>query len=192
MSRSYKFLDPQGTYFITFATVGPIRIGRVDVFTRRQYKDILVESLKHCQEKKGLLLYAWVIMSVRYISDHVHLVAAAGEGHALPDILRDLKKYTASQILKAIAENKQESRKDWMLSIFAKAGKANVNNTHYQFWRQDNRPILLGSAAVCDQKLDYLHNNPVVEGYVEQAEEYIYSSAPALAGKPGLLKLEPY
>ena len=182
MSRSYKFLDPHGTYFITFATVE-----WVDVFTRRQYKDILVESLKHCQEKKGLLLYAWVIMS-----NHVHLVAAAAEGHALPDILRDLKKYTSSQILKTIAENHQESRKDWMLSIFAKAGKANANNTHYQFWRQDNRPVLLGSAAVCDQKLDYLHNNPVVEGYVEQAEDYLYSSAPAIAGKPSLLKLEPY
>ncbi|MGV9014052.1 MAG: REP-associated tyrosine transposase [Flavobacteriales bacterium] len=182
MSRSYKFLDPQGTYFITFATVE-----WVDVFTRRQYKDILVESLQHCQEKKGLLLYAWVIMS-----NHVHLIAAAAEGHALPDILRDLKKYTASQTLKAIAENGQESRKDWMLSIFAKAGKANVNNTHYQFWRQDNRPVLLGSAEVCDQKLDYLHNNPVVEGYVEHAQDYVYSSAPAIAGKPGLLKLEPY
>jgi REP element-mobilizing transposase RayT len=103
MSRSYKFHDPEGTYFITFATVE-----WVDVFTRRTYKDILVEIM----------------------SNHVHLIAAAAEGHALPDILRDLKKFTATQILKAIAENGQESRKEWMLPIFAKAGAANVNNTH--------------------------------------------------------------
>ena len=182
MSRSYKFHDPEGTYFISFATVE-----WVDVFTRREYKDIVVDSLKHCQEKKGLLLYAWVIMS-----NHVHLVAAAAEGHALPDILRDLKKFTSTQILKAIAENNQESRKDWMLPIFAKAGATNPNNTHYQFWRQDNRPIQLTSAEVIMQKLNYLHDNPVVEGYVEQAEDYVYSSAPAISGKPGLLKLEPY
>ncbi len=182
MSRSYKFHDPGGTYFITFATVE-----WVDVFTRRAYKDILVESLKHCQEKKGLLLYAWVIMS-----NHIHLIAAAAEGHAVPDILRDLKKYTATRILKAIAGNGQESRKHWMLSIFAKAGAANPNNTHFQFWRQDNRPVQLTTAAVFEQKLNYLHNNPVTEGYVEQAEDYVYCSAPAIAGKPGLVKLEPY
>ena len=154
MSRSYKFHDPGGTYFITFATVE-----WVDVFTRRAYKDILVESLKHCQEKKGLLLYAWVIMS-----NHIHLIAAAAEGHAVPDILRDLKKYTATRILKAIAGNGQESRKHWMLSIFAKAGAANPNNTHFQFWRQDNRPVQLTTAAVFEQKLNYLHNNPGTEG----------------------------
>ncbi|MEO7081246.1 MAG: transposase [Flavobacteriales bacterium] len=182
MSRSYKFHDPEGIYFISFATVQ-----WVDVFTRREYKDIVVESLRHCQEKKGLLLYAWVIMS-----NHVHMIAAAAEGHALPDILRDLKKYTASQILNAITENSQESRKQWMLPIFSKAGAANPNNTHYQFWRQDDRPIQLISAAVFGQKLNYLHENPVVEGYVEQAEDYVYCSAPAIAGKPGLLKLEPY
>ncbi len=182
MSRSYKFHDPGGTYFITFATVE-----WVDVFTRRAYKDILVESLKHCQEKKGLLLYAWVIMS-----NHIHLIAAAAEGHAVPDILRDLKKYTATRILKAIAGNGQESRKHWMLPIFAKAGAANPNNTHFQFWRQDNRPVQLTTAAVFEQKLNYLHNNPVTEGYVEQAEDYVYCSAPAIAGKPGLVKLEPY
>ncbi len=182
MSRSYKFRDPEGTYFMSFATVE-----WVDVFTRREYKDIIVDSLRHCQEKKGLLLYAWVIMS-----NHVHLIAAAAEGHALPDILRDLKKFTSSQILKAIADNNQESRKEWMLPIFAKAGAANSNNMHYQFWRQDDRPVQLISGEVITQKLNYLHDNPAVEGYVEQAEDYVYSSAPAIAGKPGLLKLEPY
>ena len=181
MSRSYKFHDPLGTYFITFATVG-----WVDVFTRRAYKDIVVDSLRFCQERKGLLLYAWVIMS-----NHVHLIAAAADGHALPDILRDLKKYTAGRILKTIAESGIESRKEWMLPIFAQAGAANSNNVHFQFWRQDNHPIQLITPSIFEQKLNYLHNNPVTEGYVEMAEEYVYSSAPAIAGKPGLLSLEP-
>ncbi len=181
MSRSYKFLDPQGVYFISFATVE-----WVDVFTRRAYKDIIVDSIRFCQEKKGLLLYAWVIMS-----HHVHLIAAAAESHTMPEIIRDLKKFTASSIIKAIKENPHESRKDWMLPIFAKAGAANANNTHDQFWRQDNRPIQLWTSAVIEEKLNYLHENPVAEGYVENAVDYVYSSAPAMAGRPALLKSEP-
>ncbi len=181
MSRSYKFNDPLGTYFITFATVG-----WVDVFTRKDYRDIVVDSLRYCQEKKGLLLYAWVIMS-----NHVHLIASAAEGSVLPDILRDLKKYTATRIIGAIDGNGMESRREWMLKLFREAGAINPNNTHYQFWRQDNRPVQLVSAAVFEQKLAYLHDNPVEAGLVELAEEYIYSSAPAIAGKLGLLTLEP-
>jgi|GEM_PF-5850452 len=79
MSRSYKFHDPEGTYFITFATVE-----WVDVFTRRAYKNILVDSLKHCQEKKGLLLYAWVIMS-----NHVHLIPIPALGLSQLNLRRE-------------------------------------------------------------------------------------------------------
>ena len=121
MSRAYKFRKPDGLYFITFATVG-----WVDVFTRRVYKDILVESLHFCQKEKGLLLYAWVIMS-----NHVHLIARAAEGSRLQDIIRDLKKYTSKQIIKAIAEHPGESRREWMLKIFEQAGAVNSNNKDY-------------------------------------------------------------
>jgi hypothetical protein len=38
MSRAYKFHNPEGMYFVTFATVGWI-----DVFTREIYKDTLIE-----------------------------------------------------------------------------------------------------------------------------------------------------
>jgi len=67
MSRKYKFDNPEGVYFISFATVGWI-----DVFTRPIYKDILIESLSYCQKEKGLELFAWCIMT-----NHVHLIARA-------------------------------------------------------------------------------------------------------------------
>ena len=95
----------------------------MDVFTRRDYKDIVVESLKFCQKEKGLLLFAWVIMS-----DHVHLIAEAAEGCKLQDIIRDLKNYTSKQIIKSIKEHPGESRREWMLRIFRDAGAANSNN----------------------------------------------------------------
>ena len=66
-----------------------------DVFTRKECRDILIESLRHCQEQKGLEIFAYVGMS-----NHIHLVArATQEGTTLSDILRDLKKYTSSKII---------------------------------------------------------------------------------------------
>lgn len=180
MSRAYKFHKPDGLYFITFTTVN-----WVDVFTRRDYKDIVVESLQFCQKEKGLLLYAWVIMS-----NHVHLIARADAGFRLPDIIRDLKKYTSKQIIKAIEQHPGESRREWMLRMFREAGAANSNNKDYQFWQQHNKPIELLTNAMKDRYLNYLHQNPVKEGYVAYAEEYVYCSAPALAGRLGLLRLE--
>lgn len=166
MSRAYKFHNPEGLYFVSFATVGWI-----DVFTRSLYKDIVVESIRFCQKEKGLNLYAWVIMT-----NHVHLIAEA-KGNLMQHILRDLKRHTSKQLLRAIAENPQESRKEWMLAIFSNAGKYNSSNKDFQFWQQDNRPIELSSAAMISQKLDYLHANPVKAGYVDKEEEYLYSSA---------------
>lgn len=58
-----------------------------------------------------------------------------------------------------------------------KGCRKNSNNTHYQFRRQDNKPIEIYSNAVIDQKLDYLHNNPIKAGIVTRAEDYLYSSA---------------
>jgi putative transposase len=167
MSTKYKFKNSDGCYFISFAVVG-----WVDVFTRKEYKNIIIENLKYCQAQKGLELFAWVILT-----NHVHLIARAKEGFLLQDIIRDFKKYTSRVLLKAVLENTGESRKEWMLKIFGEAGKRNSNNVEYQFWRQDNHPIEVWSEDVINQKLLYLHNNPIIEGYVDKAEEYLYSSA---------------
>ena len=102
MSRKYKFHDPAGEYFISFATVGWI-----NVLTRSDYKDIIVESLRHCQNGKGLLLYEWVIMT-----NHVHLLAAAREDYSMSDIMRDLKKFTSGKIHTAIKEHPGDRGRD--------------------------------------------------------------------------------
>lgn len=57
-------------------------------------------------------------------------------------------------------------------------------------WQQHNKPIELATNAMIERYVNYLHENPIVEGYVEQAEDYVYCSAPAIAGKPALLKLQ--
>ncbi|RWY55451.1 REP-associated tyrosine transposase [Mucilaginibacter gilvus] len=178
MSSNYKFRDQECLYFITFSVVRWI-----DVFTRREYKDILVESLKFCTKNKGLELYAWVIMS-----NHVHLIIGT-KGEPMQNILRDIKRHTSKQLTKAIADNHQESRRDWLLWFFEREGRLNPNNETYQFWQQGNHPIELWSNYVIDQKLDYLHNNPVVAGWVDEPEHYLYSSARDYAGGKGLIDI---
>ncbi|RYZ94729.1 MAG: transposase [Sphingobacteriaceae bacterium] len=176
MSRNYKFHDQERPYFVTFSV-----IRWIDVFTRRAYKDILIESLNYCIVNKGLQLYAWVIMS-----NHVHLIIGTND-KPMQDILRDIKRHTAKTILKAIENNSQESRSDWMLWFFKREGKANPNNEQYQFWQQGNHPIELYSNDVINQKLDYLHNNPVTAGWVDEPEHFLYSSARDYAGGKGLI-----
>src|SRR5215210_1087520 len=126
----YKIRDQYAVHFITFAVVQWI-----DVFTRRTYSDIVMESLRYCINNKGLKLHAWCVMS-----NHIHLIMSAADGN-LSNILRDFKKFTSKEIITAIESNKQESRRNLMLSIFRKAGEKNSRNKEYQFWQQDNRAI---------------------------------------------------
>jgi putative transposase len=180
MSSKYKVGEDAIPHFVTFSVVGWI-----DVFSREQYKELFIESLKYCQENKGMVLHAWVIMT-----NHVHLIISSNS-NKIEYIVRDLKKYTSKQIIKAIQENNRESRKDWMLNIFSYAGKNNNNNKEFQFWKQDYHPIELNSAEKIKQRLDYLHENPVRSGLVWEPWHYKYGSAiDYYTNEHGLLKVE--
>lgn len=180
MSSKYKFHDSNGLYFISTAVVY-----WADVFTRREYKDIVINSLKYCMEHKGLVIHSYVIMT-----NHIHLIISRKEdGLSFSEIMRDFKKFTAMNLIKSIKENPQESRKDWLLDLLAKAGQANGNNTKYQLWQQDNHPIELEGDWI-DEKLSYIHNNPVKEGWVTEPEDYWYSSARNYAELDAPLKIE--
>lgn len=178
MSRKYKFRDQDKAYFVSFATVNWI-----DVFTRRIYKDILVDSINYCIKEKGLVVYGWCIMS-----NHVHMIIATDD-EELQNIMRDLKSYSAKKILKTINENPQESRKEWILWMFERAGRKNSNNTKYQFWQQYNHPLILNNSVIFEQKLNYIHNNPVEAGFVEYPEQYLYSSARDYSEEKGLVNI---
>jgi hypothetical protein len=77
-----------------------------------------------------------------------------------------------------------------MLWLFKSAGAKNKRNKDYQFWQQDNHPEELESNHFKDQKLDYIHMNPVKAGLVDEPEHYRWSSARDYAGIKGLVKME--
>jgi putative transposase len=177
----YYISDQQATYFLTFTVVGWI-----DVFTRKACKDIIVSSLNYCVENKGLRINSWCLMS-----NHLHLMASVEEPNTMSAFVRDFKKFTAKQIL-AYIEYDTESRKEWMLQYFKEAGVKDKRITTYKFWKEDNHAICIDPLDhfIHDQKIDYIHRNPVVEGIVENEEDYLYSSARDFYGMNGLVKID--
>ena len=99
MSRKYKFHDNDKLYFISFATVYWI-----DFFVREEYMEIVIESCKHCQEKKGLEIYGWCIMP-----SHIHMIIGSNK-NKLEDIVRDMKKHTSLKFKTTIKNNIHGSR----------------------------------------------------------------------------------
>ncbi len=177
MSRNYKFRNPEGWYFTSFATVFWI-----SVFTRRIYKDCIVQHLKFCIEEKGMVLGAWIIMC-----NHVHLIFAARKNNP-QRLLQSFKSSTAKELTGLITSNPQESKNDryiWLMELAAK--RNTTTNNKLQFWQQHNKPIELWSNTAIQKSLDYLHNNPVASGEVSEPQHYLYSSAIDYAGGKGLL-----
>lgn len=112
MSRKFKKWDQDKLYFVTFTV-----IQWLDIFIRREYRDIFLDSLRYCQKNKGLDVCAYCIMS-----SHVHLIIGRTGSQPIEGIVRDIKKFTSIQIIEAVRENPYESRKELLLWLFERAG----------------------------------------------------------------------
>jgi REP element-mobilizing transposase RayT len=105
-------------------------VGWVDLFTRSDYRDVVIDSFKYCQKHKGLNLFAFVIMS-----NHIHLLAQSEVGD-LSGFIRDFKSYTSKRFVE-IMESGKESRSEWMKMVFKYHAKLKDNQTH-QLWTHEN------------------------------------------------------
>lgn len=143
----------------------------IDIFTRKLYGDFIIKNLAYCRQEKGLEIYSYVLMP-----DHLHMIVRPEE-ILLTDILRDFKTFTSKKLFKMVLDNSQDSRRIWILKAFRDAGLNNPLNKNHQIWQNGNYPIALFSNKVIQQKVDYIHQNPVKAGLVESAEKYYYSSA---------------
>jgi putative transposase len=178
MSEKYKFYDPAGMYFVTMSIVG-----WVDLFTRPELKHVIIDSLRYCQKEKGLVIHAWCLMP-----SHLHLVISSE--NKLSDIIRDFKKHTSKKIIKTI-EHIHESRKGWVLDLFNEVADHLKRVKDYKVWQDGNHPEILTSAKFTRQKLDYLHDNPVMDEIVDEPEEYRFSSArDYYSNKKGYLEVD--
>ncbi len=165
MSFGYQIRDQSAAHFVT-----PAIVDWVDIFTRKIYRDIVIDSLNFCIKNKALKVYGYVIMT-----NHLHLVVKSENG-TLSDTLRDFKKFTSAQILQAVKAG-PESRQEWLLHRFEWNATQNKRSSSNQLWTHENHPEEIYSLKFFNQKLNYIHENPVRARWVDLPEDYIYSSA---------------
>src|SRR5690348_6541701 len=177
----YSISDKSGCYFVIFTV-----IRWIDIFSRKEYRDIVVESLNYGIKEKGLVVYAWVIMS-----NHIHLIISTRtENENISSIIRDFKKHTSKEITKSIQEI-PESRREWLLRAMSKEAARIGRAVYYKLWKDDNHAVTIdGKIISMKERLNYLHDNPVRNGLVAEQWDYIYSSAGDYQGRKGLVNIE--
>ena len=175
MSSGYQISEQEELHYVTFQIVKWI-----DIFTRQVYRDIVIDSLRFCQQNKSLEIYAFVVMS-----NHIHLLIRSEIGK-LSNTIKEIKSFTAKKILEAV-NTESESRREWMLNLFEFSAKQHKRNEKYQVWTHENHAEIIYSNQFMDIKIKYIHENPVRAGIVEKEEDYLYSSARNYAGLDSVL-----
>ena len=137
------------------------------------YIDPIIESQRFCRQHKGLELFAFVVMP-----NHAHLIAAAGE-HMHP-VMRDFKRFTSRTIHDRLRRDGRSSCLGW---LEAATQRARPQRGELGLWQDGFHPQALYLRHVFEQKLNYLHENPVRKGLVRHRDDWWYSSAPFYDGR---------
>ena len=140
-------LNREGIHFITLNVAGWI-----DIFTNHEYCDVLVSSLNHCIEHKHLEVYEYVLLP-----SQLHLIAQSRKGY-LSKALLDFRAYAGKQLLKCIAENPHERRREWITRLFEQFTGRYRNDEDHHFWQFGNNPIKLPNSETMEQQAIYLRN----------------------------------
>ncbi len=174
MGRSrYKIYEPTQPHFMT-CTI----LHWIPIFTRTQTTDIIFNSLKHLQKTDNLKIYAYVILE-----NHLHLIASSDD---IGKSMTNFKKFTAREIIDLLKKSNVKTILE-QLSFYKKAHK---KNTTYQLWQEGIAPKLIQSDKMMIDRINYIHNNPVKRGYIEDATFWRYSSARDYDGVEGLIDVE--
>lgn len=174
MGRSrYKVYEPTHPHFIT-CTI----LHWIPIFTNQESVQIVLDSLKYLQTNHNLKLFAYVILE-----NHLHLVASSDD--MTKDIAR-FKSYTAREIINLL-KTKNVTTILEQLEFYKKAHKV---DREFQLWQEGMQPKLIQSEKMMLEKIEYIHNNPIKRGYVDEASHWRYSSARDYEGIDGLLEIE--
>jgi len=150
------------THFLTITT-----IEWIDIFTKLEYFEVIIDSLKYCQNNKGLLIFEYVIMT-----NHIHLMCRAKEEFKLSQIISDFKKHTTRELLKLL---KKDNRR-YIISLLENSYRKK-DDYENQIWQRENYPEIMTTEVFYNQKMNYIHNNPIKKGFIGKAEDWMYSSA---------------
>ena len=171
MSRTrYRIFETDYPYSITCTIVGWLPI-----FTRPEAVDIVLDSWRHLQREREFRLFGYVILE-----NHLHLIASAPR---LSPVMQSFKSYTAGRIVDLLERHSTE-----VVLRQLRAHKArHKTQSEHQVWQEGNHPKQIQDEQMMWQKLEYIQNNPVKRGYVDDPLDWRYSSARNYAQKPGLI-----
>jgi REP-associated tyrosine transposase len=153
-------MDPNAIKFFT-ATINSWK----HLLKPDKYKNLITESLKFIAGDKRVWIYGFVIMP-----NHIHLLWRMHEGIKEKDVQRDLLKFTAQKIKTDLTKHHP---------LVLEKFKSTQSDREYQFWERRAWSSEMHNRKVTEQKLDYIHNNPVTEKWKlsDAPENYHYSSA---------------
>jgi len=171
MTRSrYRFYETEYPYFMTCSIVGWL-----PVFTRPKATQIVLDSWRYLQLERQFKLLGYVILE-----NHLHLIASAPE---ISDVMQRFKSFTARQIVTHL-----EARGERMLlEQLADHKLSHKTQSEHQVWQEGSHPQQMQNDDMLWQKLQYVHENPVRRGYVDDPLHWRYSSARNYARQPGLI-----
>jgi putative transposase len=171
MTRSkYRIYEDFRPHFMTWTIVGWL-----PMFTRRETVEIVLDSWQFLQSQRDFHLFGYVILE-----NHLHLIASAPD---LAAVVKNSKSFTARQIIDLLENRYAEV----LLKQLRFHKLAHKDESEYQVWQEGSHPQQIDSDEVMWQKLEYIHNNPVQRGYVEDPLHWRYSSARNYAGQQGLI-----
>ena len=155
----YLKMELGEVYFYTVAIVDWIPLLETEKF-----KLIVLNSLIHLVQKKKLIVYGFVIMP-----NHIHIIweSTSQNGKEMP--YASFAKFTGHEFLKELRQTDKA-----LLSKF----KTNRNSRSCQFWQRNGLPVLMFNRQILEQKLDYIHTNPLQEHWslVDDPNDYYFSS----------------
>ena len=173
MGRSRYQVIAQSPHFITSTIVNWIPL-----FGDRAIAQIILNSLKFLQDKQRIQLYGYVIME-----NHLHLIASAEK---LSREISCFKSFTARSIIDYLKAH----QKTYLLAQLKAAKQIYKTDQQYQVWQEGFHPQFISSTEMLLQKLEYIHNNPVKRGYIDEPAHWRYSSYRNYYGGETLLNIE--
>lgn len=169
---SYKIFETKYPYFLSCSVVD-----WVPIFSIPNTAQIILESLAFHQQNRGLTLYAYVIME-----NHIHLV---GQSDQLQKNMRTFKSFTARQIIDLLKSGGHH----FYLQKLRALKLSHHKDAEFQCWQEGYHPKQIIGDRMMIQKIEYVHNNPVRRGYVDNPEDWRYSSAADYYGKKGVMSI---
>jgi REP element-mobilizing transposase RayT len=141
----------------------------------------MMENFKFYQNKYEIEIIAFVIMP-----NHFHMVCKCNE---LKNAIQSLKSYTAKQIIKNLEKDNNED----ILYKLKETKSGYKTESDFQVWQEGYHPQQVKDLEILNQKIEYIHLNPVRKNLVDRPEDWKYSSAGFyLKGEDCGLEITPY